>query len=92
MNFKLIVFLFLLHFTVIEKINAQCAMCKATVESSKTQKNSMAKGLNKGIIYLMLIPYIFLLFIFKKQVIQLLKVLKLKLMNITASNPKASYK
>lgn len=38
---------------------AQCAMCRATVESnSKTQDQSIGKGLNTGIIYLMTIPYI----------------------------------
>ena len=34
---------------------AQCAMCKAVVESGDAQ---MAEGLNSGIIYLMLFPYI----------------------------------
>ena len=33
---------------------AQCAMCKASVESS----DFSARGLNNGILYLMIIPYI----------------------------------
>jgi len=36
--------------------NAQCAMCRAVLESEDGQ--SVAKGINDGIIYLMLIPYI----------------------------------
>ena len=46
-----------------QKISAQCAMCKAVVESNLNQKDQpqkVAKQLNEGIIYLMLIPYIVL--------------------------------
>jgi uncharacterized membrane protein len=52
---------------------AQCAMCKAAVESSQGQKNSVAAGINKGILYLMAIPYLLLLFIFRKQIYVLWK-------------------
>ena len=38
---------------------AQCAMCRATVESNVTSKESkVGSGLNSGILYLMAIPYI----------------------------------
>ncbi|MDA7849506.1 MAG: hypothetical protein P8P13_05530 [Flavobacteriaceae bacterium] len=37
-------------------VNAQCAMCRAVLESEVGQ--STAKGVNNGIVYLMLIPYI----------------------------------
>ena len=47
---------------------AQCAMCKASVESSQGQKNSVAAGINKGILYLMAVPYLLLMFIFRKQI------------------------
>lgn len=36
--------------------DAQCAMCRAVLESDTDQ--SMAKGVNDGIVYLMAIPYI----------------------------------
>jgi hypothetical protein len=36
--------------------NAQCAMCRAVLESEEGQ--STAQGVNNGIIYLMSIPYI----------------------------------
>jgi hypothetical protein len=49
---KIIVLLFLL---LSEKIIAQCAMCKAVVESGYT---SEAEGLNSGILYLMVFPYL----------------------------------
>jgi hypothetical protein len=35
---------------------AQCAMCRAVLESSGNQ--SMAQGINDGIIYLMIFPYL----------------------------------
>lgn len=36
--------------------NAQCAMCRAVLESEEGQKT--AEGINNGIVYLMLIPYL----------------------------------
>ena len=45
----------LLLFLSIEKSIAQCAMCKAVVENGN---ESMAEGLNDGITYLMVVPYI----------------------------------
>jgi hypothetical protein len=38
-----------------EIVTAQCAMCKAVVESGDAQ---VAQGLNDGILYLMVFPYI----------------------------------
>ncbi len=39
----------------IQMANAQCAMCKAVVESGRPEE---AEGLNSGILYLMIIPYL----------------------------------
>ncbi len=36
--------------------NAQCAMCRAVLESQ--DDSSMAEGINNGIVYLMALPYI----------------------------------
>lgn len=55
---------------------AQCAMCKATVESSQGQKNSVAGGINQGIIYLMLVPYVLMAFIFRKQIVTVWKLIR----------------
>lgn len=41
---------------VIVPAEAQCAMCRAVLESEEGQKT--AKGINNGIMYLMIIPYI----------------------------------
>lgn len=39
-----------------EIVQAQCAMCRAALESEAD--NSQAEGINNGIVYLMAIPYI----------------------------------
>ncbi len=42
-------------------MDAQCAMCKATAESAtENVDRGIGEGLNNGIIYLMLIPYVLL--------------------------------
>ncbi|MEH6407442.1 MAG: hypothetical protein V7767_09185 [Leeuwenhoekiella sp.] len=48
--------LFLLLFFVVISADAQCAMCRAVLESEGD--NSMAEGVNNGIVYLMAVPYI----------------------------------
>lgn len=44
----------MLFFTL--PIDAQCAMCRAVLESEEGQQT--AKGINNGIVYLMIIPYV----------------------------------
>lgn len=38
--------------------NAQCPMCKASVESNLKEGGSTGKGLNNGIMYLLAAPYL----------------------------------
>ena len=40
----------------IQGVSAQCAMCRAQLESMEDQ--SLAEGVNDGIVYLMAVPYI----------------------------------
>ncbi|GIV33549.1 MAG: hypothetical protein KatS3mg031_1084 [Chitinophagales bacterium] len=37
---------------------AQCPMCKASVESSLKEGSRAAAGINKGILYLLMMPYL----------------------------------
>lgn len=46
---------FIVLFFSFQILKAQCAMCKAVVESGNA---SEAEGLNTGILYLMIFPYI----------------------------------
>ncbi|MDT0557708.1 hypothetical protein RM697_03565 [Ichthyenterobacterium sp. W332] len=50
------ILLIVFSFFIVLQINAQCAMCRAVLESEEGQ--STAQGVNDGIIYLMAIPYI----------------------------------
>lgn len=49
-------------------VDAQCAMCRAVLESESSGK--AAEGINNGIVYLMAVPYILVaglfFFIYKK--------------------------
>lgn len=46
----------LLSFLFGETAQAQCAMCRAVLESQET--TAAAEGINNGIVYLMLFPYL----------------------------------
>ncbi|HMR15293.1 MAG: hypothetical protein KDC97_00600 [Confluentibacter sp.] len=65
---KPILFFFLSFLFFIEKTNAQCAMCRAVLETAEGQ--TAAEGINDGIVYLMAVPYILIAgigyFIYKK--------------------------
>ncbi|GAA4894496.1 hypothetical protein GCM10023311_18980 [Flaviramulus aquimarinus] len=54
MKNKVIFFLF--SFLLFIEAKAQCAMCRAVLESEESQ--TAAEGINDGIVYLMAIPYI----------------------------------
>lgn len=59
--------------------DAQCAMCKAAAESDlENNTKSIARGLNKGILFLMAAPYLIVGVIFRKELAQLLKNMKEK--------------
>jgi hypothetical protein len=66
MKHKVIVILFSCLFVL--QTNAQCAMCRAVLESEEGQ--TAAEGINDGIVYLMAIPYLLIggiaYFIYKK--------------------------
>lgn len=51
-----IVLLFLVFFLFTFTSDAQCAMCRAVLESQ--DDDSTAKGINNGIMYLMVFPYL----------------------------------
>ncbi|WP_373073856.1 hypothetical protein [Zeaxanthinibacter enoshimensis] len=57
-NWRKIILPALLLFIVLvpEQAFAQCAMCRAVLESG--ENTSVAEGINNGIVYLMAIPYI----------------------------------
>jgi len=52
---KIIISLLFLAFFISMSAYSQCAMCKAVVENGN---ETMAEGINSGITYLMIFPYI----------------------------------
>ena len=64
-----LVFIILITFLMVPHgIEAQCAMCRAVLESEGN--TSAAEGINNGIVYLMAIPYLLVAgvfyFVYKK--------------------------
>lgn len=56
MNYKYIGLFFLILLLIPEFAEAQCSMCRAVLMSEEDQ--SAAKGINDGILYLMIFPYL----------------------------------
>jgi len=44
--------------SVPQRMQAQCAMCTLTAENATENGNTQGKGLNKGILFLLVIPYL----------------------------------
>ncbi len=66
---KILIIILLLVAILLPQISeAQCAMCRAVLESGGD--DSTARGINNGIVYLMAIPYVLIAglfyFIYKK--------------------------
>ncbi|MCP9198653.1 hypothetical protein MKO06_01955 [Gramella sp. GC03-9] len=55
-NLGITLLFFLALFLLPEVSQAQCSMCRAVLESDVDQ--SAAKGINDGILYLMIFPYV----------------------------------
>jgi hypothetical protein len=55
----LVVLVLLIGFSQMMEVDAQCVMCKAVAEDS-ADDGGLGAGLNRGILYLMAIPYILL--------------------------------
>ena len=62
MKIKKIFSFFFLIFFLQTHCFAQCAMCKAVVESNLKEGGTAGAGLNDGILYLMVMPYLAMLF------------------------------
>ncbi len=74
MKVKLLgLFIILISFT--QDLLAQgCSQCKLLAEQNAgLDENSFGSNINGGILYLMIIPYILLMFLFRKQIIGFLK-------------------
>lgn len=48
-------------FLMADFADAQCAMCRQTAEKASQENKGIGEGLNSGIVYLMMAPYILLI-------------------------------
>jgi hypothetical protein len=65
------IFIALVLLLIVFDTYSQCAMCKASAESSIENGGTIAKGVNNGIVYLMGVPYLLLLtfcLVFRKDI------------------------
>jgi hypothetical protein len=78
---KKIVLLFLATIlTFSQQIFAQgCSQCKLLAEQgAEMDESSFGTNINSGILYLMIIPYILILFLFRKKILAVLRMVFLK--------------
>jgi hypothetical protein len=69
-----LIFGMLLFMILAEDGFSQCAMCKAAAESNlEHDPKSIARGLNKGILFLMAIPYVIVGVIYRNELFLFLK-------------------
>ncbi|UKN03685.1 hypothetical protein K6119_09185 [Paracrocinitomix mangrovi] len=67
------IYLLMLCLFFVQDLFGQCAMCKAVAEDQAEEGPS---GINTGILYIMIIPYIILFLVFRKKIFSFLKELK----------------
>ena len=58
MKKAILIIALLINFSVITEVNAQCSMCRQAAESGIKKGEVQGRGLNKGILFLMAIPYV----------------------------------
>lgn len=54
----IIIVLLLMVFVSIPDVSAQCPMCRMSAESNLANGGTAGRGLNKGILYMLSLPYI----------------------------------
>jgi len=69
---KLFIFVVLLVLEL-QSLAQGCSTCRAQIESNNQEDFSVGKGLNIGILFLMVIPYILLFLFFRKKIIGFIK-------------------
>ena len=65
--------LVLLLFFKISYLAQGCSQCRAQIITSNKEDFSVGNGLNTGILFLMIVPYIILFFLFRKRIVKFFK-------------------
>jgi hypothetical protein len=77
MNKKTFLIILLFVFLITEDILSQgCSQCKMLAEQgAEMEEDSFGSSINTGILYLMVVPYLILLFLFREKILGFLKAL-----------------
>ena len=79
MNFFYKIVFLILFFIQSFVVNSQgCSTCRAQIINSSKDDFTVGNGLNTGILFLMIVPYIILFLLFRKQLFGFYKSLKSK--------------
>ena len=74
MKHKLILLFVLVFFQASQFFAQGCSQCKLLAkQGSEVDEASFGTNINSGILYLMIIPYLLLLFLFRKQIFGFIK-------------------
>jgi len=73
-----VVFIFVSSLILDSELLAQgCSQCKLlTEQGSELDENSFGSNINTGILYLMAVPYLLLMFLFRKRIIGFVRSLR----------------
>jgi hypothetical protein len=70
----LILLLFFLFILTEDLLSQGCSQCKMLAEQgSEVDEDSFGSSINTGILYLMIVPYLILLFLFREKIIGFIK-------------------
>jgi hypothetical protein len=72
---KILFFIFLVFFHV-NIFSQGCSTCRAQIINSTNDDLTVGNGLNIGILFLMVVPYIILFFLFRKKLFNVYKSFK----------------
>ncbi len=76
--FYKILFFILFFIQSFVSLSQGCSTCRAQIINSSKDDFTVGNGLNTGILFLMIVPYIILFFLFRKQLFGFYKSLKSK--------------
>lgn len=77
-RFLYIVFTLIIFTQTNELFSQGCSQCKMIPQSNMNTGGSIAANLNPAILYLMAVPYVILVILFRKQLASLYKSIKMK--------------
>jgi len=70
------ILIFLLIIFQLQSFAQGCSTCRAQIINSTKDDLSIGNGLNTGILFLMIVPYIILFFLFRKHIFNIYKSFK----------------